>query len=197
MPPHPDSDRLARAIERLAGEALPWSGTVYRSASPRYANRDDLATGQGSKIAGARWNPRASFAAVYASLDPHTALDEVLAHFRYYRIAESSAMPRVLAALQVRLQRVLDLNNGGVRSALRVSQQRMLSEPWRKLQSGGKEAITQAIGRLAYRAGWEGLLVPSAARRQGVNLIVFPANLNPPDSWLRIQNRDELPASFE
>jgi hypothetical protein len=39
----------------------------------------------------------------------------------------------------------------------------------------------------------EALLVPSAARKGGSNLIVFPANLDPPNSWLRIANRDELP----
>jgi hypothetical protein len=35
--------------------------------------------------------------------------------------------------------------------------------------------------------------VPSAARNGGVNLILFPANLEAPKSWLRIVNKDELP----
>jgi RES domain-containing protein len=79
--PHPESDRLRHALERCASRDVRWSGVVYRSASPRYANKGDLLTGVGSKTAGARWNPPRSFPTVYSSLDPHTALDEVLAHF--------------------------------------------------------------------------------------------------------------------
>jgi hypothetical protein len=53
--------------------------------------------------------------------------------------------------------------------------------------------LTQAIGRLAYNAELEGLLVPSAARKGGVNLIVFPANVEPPGSWIKIVNKGQLP----
>src|SRR5437763_4540035 len=58
---HPDSDRLSRALERCLSVAVSWKGEVYRSASPRYGNKDDLLTGAGSKTAGARWNPPNSF----------------------------------------------------------------------------------------------------------------------------------------
>ena len=170
-----------------------WSGVVYRSASPRYANGDDLLTGVGSKVAGARWNPPRSFPTVYASLDPHTALDEVLAHFRHYGIPVVSAMPRVIVAVRVELSRALDLTIGATRSALRVSARRMLRESWREEQAGGREALTQAVGRLAHELGWEALVVPSAARRGGVNLIIFPDNLVRGDA-LRVVNVGELPA---
>src|SRR4051794_26356309 len=190
--PHPESERLLKAIERCASHAVRWTGTVYRSASPRYANRDDLLTGVGSKTAGARWNPPRSFPTVYSSLDPHTALDEVLAHFRYYGIPIASAMPRVTVSIQVRLGRVLDLTGGPTRSTLRVSERRMLREPWRAAQQAGREALTQALGRLAHDLGWEALLVRSAARRGGVNLIVFPENLSRRSS-LEIINVGELP----
>jgi RES domain-containing protein len=166
--PHPDSDRLRHALERCAPRAVRWSGVVYRSATPRYANKDDLLTGVGSRSAGARWNPPRSFPTVYASLDPHTALDEVLAHFRHYGFPIESAMPRVTVSVRVRLGRVLDLTEGLARSALRVSARRMLNEPWREEQAAGREALTQALGRLAHELGWEALLVPSAARRVGV-----------------------------
>ena len=53
--------------------------------------------------------------------------------------------------------------------------------------------MTQAIGRLAYDADVEALLVASAARRGGANLVIFPANLEAPRSWLRIINKGELP----
>jgi RES domain-containing protein len=189
---HPDSDRLRNAIERCAAGAVRWSGVVYRSVTPRYANKDDLLTGMGSRSAGARWNPPRSFPTVYASLDPHTALDEMLAHFRHYGIPIESAMPRVTVSVRVRLARVLDLNDGATRSAIRVSAQRMLDEPWRTEQPAGREALTQAIGRLAHELGWEGLLVPSAARRGGLNLILNRDNVDR-GSTLQIVNVGELP----
>jgi filamentous hemagglutinin len=188
---HPNADRLRTALGRCASRAVRWSSVVYRSATPRYANKDDLLTGIGSRSAGARWNPPRSFPAVYASLDPHTALDEVLAHFRHYGIPIESAMPRVTVSVRVGLARVLDLTDGPTRSVLRVSARRMLDEPWREEQSAGREALTQVIGRLARELGWEGLLVPSAARKGGVNLIVFPDNLGR-GSTLEILNVGEL-----
>jgi RES domain-containing protein len=190
---HPDSDRFRNALERCASRGIRWTGVVYRSATPRYANKDDLLTGLGSRSAGARWNPPRSFPAVYASLDPHTALDEVLAHFRHYGIPIESAMPRVTVSIRVRLGRVLDFTDGPTRSALRISARRMLDEPWREEQAAGREALTQALGRIARDLGWEGLLVPSAARRGGVNLILFPDNLGR-GGTLEIVNVGELPS---
>jgi RES domain-containing protein len=87
---------------------------------------------------------------------------------------------------------VLDLRDGDVRRLLVVSEKRMLSEPWREEQQKGREALTQAIGRLSHELDVQAVCVPSAARKGGSNLIVFPANLDPPDSWVRIFNRNEL-----
>jgi RES domain-containing protein len=190
--PHPESDRIERALERCSSRSGRWSGVVYRSSLPRYANRQDLLTGVGSRIAGARWNPPGSFPTVYASLDPHTALDEVLAHFRHYGLPIESAMPRVTASIRVRVNNVLDLTDGTTRSALQISARRMLEEPWRDKQAGGKEALTQALGRLAFELAWEALVVPSAARTNGINLILFPDNLSGASS-MQIVNADDLP----
>ena len=101
-------------------------------------------------------------------------------------------MPRVTVSVRVRLDRVLDLTEGPTRSSLRASARRMLDEPWRQEQAAGREALTRALGRLAHELGWEGLLVPSAARRGGVKLILFPDNLAR-GSTLEIVNVGELP----
>lgn len=189
---HPETDRIRRALRRCLSRAVGWSGVVYRSASPRYANKHDLLTGVGSQIVGARWNPPRSFPTVYTSLDPHTALDEILAHFRYFHIPIESAMPRVTVSVRLSLGTVHNLTEGKTRSLLRISERRMLAEPWREEQKAGREALTQALGRLCHESGWEGLMVPSAARAGGVNLIVFPDNLSARCS-LEIINREELP----
>ena len=133
---------------------------------------------------------------MYGSLDVETAVAEALAHFRHFGLPVSMAMPRVIVALEAKLQRVLDLTDPATRRVLGVSTRRMLDEPWREEQKKGREALTQAVGRTAFEASLQGLLVPSAARRGGVNLVTFPANLDAPKSWLRILNKDELPRSF-
>jgi RES domain-containing protein len=180
-------------MTRTLAHAAPWTGEVYRSASPSYASKEDVITGAGSRTAGARWNPPRSFRTIYTSLDLETAVAEGVAHFRHYGFRISKAMPRVIVSLEVELQRLLDLTDGVIRRLLGVSQRRMLAEPWRQRQKEGREALTQAIGRLAYEANLEGILVPSAACATGSNLVLFPANFDPPKSWLRIINKEDLP----
>ena len=150
-------------------------------------------TGAGSRTAGGRWNPPGSFHTVYASLEVETAVAEALQHFRYYGLPVSRAMPRVMVSLEAKLNRVLDLRDGDTRRLLAVSERRMLAAPWREEQKKGREAITQALGRLAFEADIQGLLVSSAAHKGGSNLILFPANLDPPKAWLRLINRTDLP----
>lgn len=138
MKPHPDNDRMRRALEKCLPHAVAWRGELFRSAAPKYANKDDIITGAGSKAAGARWNAPGGFHAVYASLDVETAVAEALQHFRYYGLPVSKAMPRVIVALEAELKRVLNFSDGAVRRVLAVSIKRMLSEPWREAQQKGR-----------------------------------------------------------
>jgi RES domain-containing protein len=158
-----------------------------------YANRDDLLTGAGAKRDGARWNPPDSVATVYTSLEMQTATEEALSHHRYFGFAVETALPRVMVAIRVSLRRVLNLTDPRPRSALGITRGRLTAEDWRAANARGEEALTQAVGRLAWENGWEGLLVSSSADPGGVNLIVFPGNLVPPESYLLIVNRDQLP----
>jgi RES domain-containing protein len=194
--PHSDSVRLKAAIQRCLRVAIPWTGTVYRTASVRYANRDDLLTGAGSKQDGARWNPPGSVATLYTSLEIQTAIEETLAHNRYYGFPEETALPRVLVAIQTNLQFVLNLTESRTRRRLGVSRDQLLREDWRAANDRSEEALTQAIGRLAWDAECERLLVPAVADPGGVNLVIFPGNLTPPGSYLLIINRNQLPPRF-
>jgi RES domain-containing protein len=193
MHKHVDSERMSQALTRCQRLAVSWRGSAFRSASPRYANRDDFLTGAGAKIAGARWNPPNSFATLYTSLAPDTAVVEGLAHHRYFQLPIEEALPRILASVRIVLQRVLDLTNSVTRKHLGLTRDALLNEDWRGANSRGDEALTQAIGRLAWEAEWEGLLVPSAADHDGVNLVIFPSNLTPPDSYVLAINRGQLP----
>jgi RES domain-containing protein len=172
--------------------ATDWAGVAYRSVVPRYASSQELLSGHGSRQYGGRWNPPESFPAVYASLDPETALAEALAHCRHYGIPVEHAMPRVFVAIRAELARVLDLNDGAIRRSLRVSRGRMCEEDWRACCDAGTEAITQALGRIARQIELDGLLVPSAALADGTNLVVFPDNLSTTSS-LAIIRPEDLP----
>lgn len=175
--PHPELDRLRRGMRRCRPMAAPWSGVLFRSTSPEYANSRDLVSGEGSRRTGARWNPPETFAAVYGSLDVATAVAEALAHYRRFGIPEADAMPRVLVAIEAHLALALDLTSGAVRSRLSLSKKRMRNEHWLLRQAAGQEAVTQAAGRAAFEEGLEALIVPSAPVPRGVNMVVFPANL--------------------
>jgi len=82
--PHKAFVAIQEAVLRWSERASPWSGEVFRSATPRYARAGDMVTGLGSARMGGRWNPPGSFPTVYASLEPEAAMSESLAAFRYY-----------------------------------------------------------------------------------------------------------------
>ena len=140
------------------------TGVIYRVASVRRANPADLIAGVGSQLTGGRWTPPGAFRAVYASLEEVTALDEARQQNLRLGVPPWMALPLVLTAIEVDLEPVLDLTDGRVRRALRVSRARMLGEPWWVLQERGQEALTQALGRSpvtkASRPSWP-LLRPS------------------------------------
>jgi RES domain-containing protein len=191
---HPDTDGLRRGIERCLNHVVPFTGTMCRAVSTQYANSTDLLTGTGAKEHGGRWNPPGLFPAIYGTLDPYAALAETLGTYGHYQIPFEQRLPLVLVAIEVRLQRLLDLTDGGVRRQLGVSAARMLDADWQVAQSANREGLTQAIGRLAWEAKVEALLVSSARFKGEKNLVIFPDRLSSA-SWLKIANRHNLPES--
>ena len=55
----------------------------------------------------------------------------------------------------------------------------ILNCDWLSEQNGGREALTQAIARSAFENLAEGLVVPSARFRGGVNVVYYPSNRLP------------------
>ncbi len=119
--PHPDSEKITRGVRRALPLVSFWSGTIYRSTTERYANSQDLISGAGAKITGARWNPPGQFPAIYGSLTPEIAMAETLEHARYYGVRPWTLMRRVFCAVELDLSRVLNLTAGEVRRRLVVS----------------------------------------------------------------------------
>jgi RES domain-containing protein len=185
---HPESDRLREAMCRVSAADKTWVGTAYRVTSVMRSNEEDLVSGEGSRIWGARWNPPGSFRTVYLSLDHSTAMAEYLAQNRRQGLPDHAAMPAVTAGVNLNLRRVLDLNDRSVRRALRLTRTSMTSGSH---DPSPVEHLTQAIGRLAQSEGYEAILVPSAARRLSINIVVFPDKLSR-GQMLPI-NADKLP----
>lgn len=189
---HPGTDTLRRGIDRCLAHVTAFSGTMCRAVATKYANSSDLLTGEGAKIHGGRWNPPELFCAVYGTLDPYAALAETVGTFGSYAIPYEQRLPLVLVAIDVKLQRVLDLTDGKIRRHLGVSQERMLEADWQTAQARNGEGLTQAIGRLAWEAKLEALLVASARFKKEKNLVIFPDQLSK-SSLLQIVNRHDLP----
>jgi RES domain-containing protein len=166
---------LLKAVRACAHLATTWRGEAYRAVTVPRANEADLLSGEGSRLWGQRWNPPGLFRAVYLSLEMSTALEESLAQNRRLGLPDAEGLPLVIAATRAIIPRLLDLTLGRVRSILRVSETRMVSEP----HDPGPESITQAIGRIAHSEDLQGLLVPSAAVPGAKNLVVFPDRLPP------------------
>ncbi len=195
MLPHPESDRLARALSRCLDLAGRWAGDLFRFAAPRWATAEHLLTGAGALQAGGRWHPLGGFPAVYLSLSPETALAESLAHYHRFAIPLREAMPRTLNAVVAHFHNLLDLTDDRVRRRLRLSRRRMVEEKWWQQEAADPEALTQALGRIAHEIGLEALLVPSAAVKNGAGIVYFPDRLQPATT-IHIVNPDELPRAL-
>ena len=159
--------------------ARPWTDEVFRATSPEWATAEHLLSGLGGIMAAGRWNAMGAFRVVYACLTPEGALAEALARSRHRGIADSHAMPLVVSALRARLATVLDLRTDAAGDALAVSPEALAREDWRVATGGGRESLSQAVGRAAHAAGLEGMIVPGVA---AANLLILPDHLARPGS---------------
>lgn len=175
---HPDRTKLTARLKGL-GTSLDtnFSGDLFRFINPAYSKAGDIVNGAGALHANGRWNLKGTARLSYTALMPQTALAEALAHVDYYGLPRSKALPRVLVALSIKVQRVLDLRNGHVRKALILSEDTIRKLDWRAENQNGHEAITQSWGHAFANAGFEAVIVPSAADANGSNVLIFPENL--------------------
>ena len=176
--------RLTTArLRSLLPLAVPFDEICFRSVRPKYANEHGVLSPAGSLMGGGRYNRVDTFGALYLSCDPHTCLEECIRTMENTSYQIADLLPRTTVGIAVRLDRVLNLTDDGILNRLNITQADLLRPGWRAVQRSGREAFTQRLGRLAREAGFQALLVPSAAQRGGKNLIVFTDNV--PDGALR------------
>lgn len=190
MAAHPNSAQIAARLATLLSAAKSWEGTIYRFVTVPYSNRHDLLSGAGSRLHGGRWNPAGKFNVVYGSLTPATAIVESLGTYSAFGVPPEKARPRVFAAVRLRLQSVLDLRDPQTLAELGLTTAAIAHDDWQALQDQGRESLTQAIGRIAWEAKLEGILVPSARQPGGSNLAIFPSRRLPGSFWRIVGARD-------
>jgi RES domain-containing protein len=189
-----EARKLARAMQACKRLAVPWEGILFRSVKPGFASEDDLLSGLGAYRFGGRFNLPGLFPVVYASTDDETAAAEVRHYARLH--GWERLLPRVLAGVEVRFTRLLDLRENSPCPRLLGLTGPVLKAEWEPIMASKREALTQIVGRLAHEAGFEGLLAPSA-RSPGLNLNYFPGRLDPALSFIRIINPQDLPPTRE
>ena len=187
--PHSDYRRIAAAVKTVISSARPWTGTIYRSAPPKWAGSRDMLTGAGSMKSGARFNAAGSFPALYGSTTPELAMIESLAYQRRAGLPIQWSLPLVFKAISVDLEWLLDLTDPAVLSALNVILDQLRFDPWWLARARGEESLTQAIGRAAHDSGAQALFAASAQKLgHGHNIIVLPDHIHPP-SALKVLRR--------
>lgn len=140
--------------------------------------RDRILSPEGSVLHGGRYNPKGVFGALYCGDTEEVCRAEVAKAAAHLPLAAF-----VVGTIQVQLQKVLDLTDDQVLMTLGLTRA--------DLTKAGDWRLTQHLGALAREAGFEALLVPSAAG-PGTNLVIFSDRLLPGSS---IELVKEKPAS--
>jgi hypothetical protein len=93
---------------------------------------------------------------------------------------DHKSLPMVLAGVEVRVSRVLNLTMPTVANALEPFLKAEKAH-WRSMQARHCEAVSQAIGRAARVAGMLGLVAASQQVPDGRNMVVFPGQFGRDD----------------
>jgi RES domain-containing protein len=178
---HAEFERILAAMKRAERYANPWTGTIFRSAPPKWAAGPDMLAGVGSLKSGARFNAPGSFPAVYGSSTPELAMSESLAYQRRAGLPVEQALPLVFKAISVKVMRLFDLTEPATLDLIGLTAAQLRAEPWWIARAHGQESLTQAVGRAAYDCRIQAIAAPSAhATDHGHNIVVFPDHLRPP-----------------
>ena len=119
-------------------------------------HKDNADSDQGALEHGGRYNPRREFGALYVSGTPAACRAEMLrrpgVRLRYWH-----------ERIKVRVAKAIDLTDPSTRGKLSILQEDLISSDW---------SLTQDLGRAVRRAGFDALIVPSAAGNHH-NLVIF------------------------
>jgi RES domain-containing protein len=175
--PHPDFDRIREAIQKLSTRGKTFSRVCYRCTEPQFA--DQIVSGLGSQLYGARWTPKNSFPTVYLCETVEAALEEFLARGRRMKLPDHKSLPMVTAWVRVKASNLLDTTDAAVTAIVDPLLARDKIH-WRAIQDR-REAVSQSIGRAIKAVCFSGLIAPSQASPGGRNIVIFPQKLTSSD----------------
>jgi RES domain-containing protein len=174
---HPRYAEYKAWFKQRLHDSIAVQGEYFRMAGPRHTTASEIIDGVAAFKGGGRWNPPRGMKIVYLSRAPLTATAEAMEHHRYYHLPFSHSMPKVMVAVWVEVEKVIDLTNPVLQKDFRESMTNLLAEDWRAVTARGDQSATQAIGRAAFASGLQGLLVRSKPNPNGVNLAIYPTRL--------------------
>ena len=175
---HPDFDEIKQAIQKLARKGRSFSAVCYRCTEPQFA--EQIVSGLGSQLHGARWTPKKSFPTVYLCETVEAALQEYLARARRMKLPDHKSLPMVMAWVKVKAANLLDTTDAEIATVISP----LLATDkihWRSIQDR-REAVSQAIGRAIKEVCFSGLIAPSQALPASRNIIIFPQKLTASES---------------
>jgi RES domain-containing protein len=163
-----------RALKAWCGQqaGIAVDAVFYRSAGPRFTSAQNIVSGIGGLKSNGRWCRRGIARLLYLSRMPETALGEANEHARRNNLPLWEQMPKVSVAVQVFAPSVIDLTAPATQASLPRPWAQFMAD-WRADNLGGQESLSQALGRAAVAAGFDGILVPSKVDPDGVNLVIF------------------------
>jgi len=135
--------------------------SVYRMVFERF--KDKVLSTEGNRFYTGRYHMSGECGIIYTSLTEETAIKEIERHAPRAMLQERL----VIAKINVRLDKVLDLTQSSTLEMLGLSKDDLISSEY---------SVTNAISMIARQAGFRGLIVPSATSA-GDNLIIFENNL--------------------
>ena len=113
---------------------------------------------------------------VYGSTNPATLSAEVQYKGLRFGWTPADFNAQLVVGMHWELQGVVDLTAPSTLKALRVTIREIVSVDWDAEQTAGREPVTQAIARAAFENLAEGLIVPSARLKGGVNIVYYPTH---------------------
>ncbi len=155
MPGRPDLELIPTL------SSISFSDSVYRVVPG--ALRDKILSTEGNRYYPGRYHIAGETGILYTSLERDLGVRELGRH------ASRANLQGGLAAgkIKIKLQKVLDLTQAAVLAKLGLSKEALVAPDC---------SLTQAVSHQARKAGFQGLLVPSATG-SGVNLVVFENNM--------------------
>lgn len=141
--------------------SISFSDSVYRVVPG--ALRDQILSTEGNRYYPGRYHIAGETGILYTSLERDLAIRELGRHAARANLQGGLAAGKI----KVKLQKVLDLTQAVVLAKLGLPQEALVAPDC---------SLTQAVSHQARKAGFQGLLVPSATG-SGVNLVVFENNL--------------------